>query len=43
MQLINFESRKLGMTTAKNFEEEKELIEAKFEYVRYSDRYEVVI
>ena len=37
-QLINFESDEWHVATAKNLEEEKKLIEAGFEFVRYSEK-----
>ncbi len=42
-QLINFESDEWHVATAKNLEEEKKLIEAGFEFVRYSEKDEVAI
>jgi integrase len=41
--LIDFESDEWHMATAQNLDEEKKLIEAGFEYVRYSNRDEVAI
>jgi hypothetical protein len=41
--LINFENDEWHVTTTKNLEEEKKLLEAGFEYIRYSDRDEVAI
>jgi integrase len=41
--LINFESDEWHVSHAKNLDEENKLIEAGFEYVRYSDKYEVAI
>jgi hypothetical protein len=41
--LINFESDEWHVATARSLEEEKKLLEAGFEYVRYSDRNEVAI
>ena len=38
-----FESDEWHVSYAKNLEEEKKLIEAGFEYVRYSDRDDVAI
>jgi integrase len=42
-QLINFESDEWHVSHARNLEEESKLIEAGFEYVRYSDRDGVAI
>ncbi|MEM2567274.1 MAG: hypothetical protein QXH20_02230 [Candidatus Bathyarchaeia archaeon] len=42
-QLINFESDEWHVATAQNLEEEKKLIEAGFEFVRYSEKDEVAI
>ncbi len=42
-QLISFENDDWHVSTAKNLEEESKLLEAGFEYVRYSDRDEVAI
>ncbi len=42
-QLINFESDEWNVAHAKDLDEESKLIEAGFEYVRYSDRDEVAI
>ena len=42
-QLINFESNEWHVAHAGNLEEEGKLIEASFEYVRYSDKDEVAI
>ena len=42
-QLINFESDEWHVAHARNLEEESKLIEAEFEYVRYSDKDEVAI
>ena len=41
--LINFESDDWHVSYAKNLEEETKLIEAGFEYVRYSEKDEVAI
>jgi hypothetical protein len=41
--LIDFESDEWHMSTAHSLDEEKKLIEAGFEYVRYSDKDEVAI
>ena len=41
--LIDFESDEWHVATAESLEEEKKLIEAGFEYLRYSDRDEVAI
>jgi hypothetical protein len=41
--LISFESDEWHVSTAKNLDEEKKLIEARFEYVRYSDKDDVAI
>ena len=41
--LINFESDEWHVATGRSLEEEKKLLEAGFEYVRYSDRDEVAI
>ena len=41
--LINFESDEWHVATADGLKEEKKLIEAGFDYVRYSDRDEVAI
>jgi hypothetical protein len=40
-QLINFESDEGHVADARNLEEENELIQAAFEYVRYSEKEEV--
>ncbi|MEM2922136.1 MAG: site-specific integrase [Candidatus Bathyarchaeia archaeon] len=42
-QLINFESDEWHVATAQNLEEEKKLLEAGFEFVRYSEKDEVAI
>jgi hypothetical protein len=42
-QLINFESDEWHVAHAKNLEEENKLIEAGFEYVRYSEKDSVAI
>lgn len=42
-QLINFESDEWHVAHARNLEEESKLIEAGFEYVRYSDKDSVAI
>jgi hypothetical protein len=42
-QLIDFESYMRNMATAQSLDEEKKLIEAGFDYVRYSDKDEVDI
>jgi len=42
-QLINFESDEYHVAYAKNLEEESKLIEAGFEYVRYSEKDGVAI
>jgi integrase len=42
-QLLNFESDEWHVATAKNLEEEGKLIEAGFDYVRYSEKDEVAI
>ena len=41
--MINFESDEWHVSTAKSLEEESKLLEAGFEYVRYSDKDEVAI
>jgi len=41
--LINFESDEWHVAHAKNLEEETKMIEAGFEYVRYSDKDRVAI
>jgi hypothetical protein len=41
--LINFESDEWHVSHARNLEEENKLIEAGFEYVRYSEKDEVAI
>ncbi len=41
--LINFESDEWHVACAKNLEEETKLIEAGFEYIRYSERDDVAI
>ena len=41
--LINFECDEWHVNYAKNLEEEKKLIEAGFDYVRFSERDEVAI
>jgi hypothetical protein len=41
--LINFESDEWHVANARNLEEENKLIEAGFEYVRYSEKDEVAI
>jgi hypothetical protein len=41
--LINFESDEWHVAHARNLEEESKLIEAGFEYVRYSDKDSVAI
>jgi hypothetical protein len=41
--LINFERDEWHVAHAKNLEEENKLIEAGFDYVRYSDKYKVAI
>jgi integrase len=41
--LINFESDEWHVKTAKNLDEEKKLIEAGFQYVRYSNKDEIAI
>jgi hypothetical protein len=41
--LINFESDQWHVAHATNLEEENKLIEAGFEYVRYSDKDQVAI
>jgi hypothetical protein len=43
IQLINFESDEWHVAHARNLEEEGKLIEACFEYVRYSNKDEVAI
>ena len=43
MHLINYESDDWHVAHAKNLDEENKLIEAGFEYVRYSDKHEVAI
>lgn len=43
MQLTNFESDEWHVAIAQNLEEEKKLIEASFEFVRYSEKDEVAI
>ena len=42
-QLISFESDEWHVAHAQNLEEENKLIEAGFEYVRYSNKDEVAI
>ena len=42
-QFIDFESDEWHMATVQSLDEEKKLIEAGFEYVRYSDKDEVDI
>ena len=42
-QLINYESDEWNVAHARNLEEESKLIEAGFEYVRYSDKDQVAI
>ena len=42
-QLLNFENDEWHVATAKNLEEESKLIEAGFEYVRYSEKDQVAI
>jgi integrase len=42
-QLMNFESDEWNVAHARNLEEESKLIEAGFEYVRYSDKDQVAI
>ena len=42
-QLINFENDEWHVAHARNLEEENKLIEAGFEYVRYSEKDEVAI
>ncbi|MEM3731414.1 MAG: hypothetical protein QW667_05325 [Candidatus Bathyarchaeia archaeon] len=42
-QLINFESDEWHVATAQNLGEEKKLIEAGFEFVRYSEKDNVAI
>jgi site-specific recombinase XerC len=42
-QLINFESDEYHLSYARNLEEESKLIEAGFEYVRYSEKDGVAI
>ena len=42
-QLLNFENDEWHVAKAKNLEEESKLIEAGFEYVRYSEKDEVAI
>ncbi len=42
-QLINFESNDWHVAHARNLEEESKLIEAGFEYVRYSEKDQVAI
>ncbi|MEM4733345.1 MAG: hypothetical protein QXD70_02325 [Candidatus Bathyarchaeia archaeon] len=42
-QLLNLENDEWHVATAKNLEEETKLIEAGFEYVRYSEKDEVAI
>ena len=41
--LISFENDEWHVTTPKSLEEESKLLEAGFEYVRYSDKDEVAI
>lgn len=41
--LVDFESDEWHVSTARNLEEEKKLIEAGFEFVRYSEKDEVAI
>jgi hypothetical protein len=43
MHLINFESDEWHVANAKNLDEENKLIEAGFEYLRYSNKDEAVI
>ena len=40
---INFDSDEKYLIHAKNVDEENKLIEAGFEYLRYSDKFEVAI
>lgn len=42
-QLINFESDEWHVATAQNLKEEKKLIEAGFEFVRYSEKDKVAL
>jgi len=42
-QLLNFESDESQVVHAKNLEEESKLVEAGFEYVRYSEKDGVAI
>jgi hypothetical protein len=42
-QLINFENDQYHVAHARNLEEEKKLIEAGFEFIRYSQKDEVAI
>jgi hypothetical protein len=42
-QLINFETDEWHVAHTRNLEEENKLIEAGFEYVRYSEKDEVAI
>jgi integrase len=42
-QLINFENDQYHVAHARNLEEESKLVEAGFEYLRYSDKDEVAI
>ncbi len=42
-QLINFESNDWHVAYARNLEEESKLIEAGFEYVRYSEKDQLAI
>jgi hypothetical protein len=42
-QLINFENDQYHVAHARNLEEEKELVEAGFEFIRFSDKDEVAI
>jgi len=41
--LINFESDQWYVAHARNLEEENKLIEAGFEYVRYSEKHQVTV
>jgi len=42
-QLINFENDQFHVAHARNLEEEKKLIEAGFEFIRFSEKDEVAI
>ena len=42
-QLLNLESDEWNVAHATNLEEENKLIEAGFEFIRYSEKYQVAI